>query len=219
METDCTGCYDRMIPNTLLTNAQTMGASRNSCIALGKVWKNLKHHVQTGHGTSNEYYPKLESTYQRGAGQGSAYTTLCSKVISYQIYGLLDKMDKATLTHPLTLTISSSSIAGYVDGLSMIFTPRETETTQQNTARITQSLSDMMERTGQKYEKLLHIAGGDLNLPKGHCYILTWHWNTDGTASANTIAQTSIDTKITHDRNTTKVSIPRKESTDPCKTL
>jgi hypothetical protein len=37
METDCTGCYDRMIPNTLLIDAQTMGASRNSCIALGKV--------------------------------------------------------------------------------------------------------------------------------------------------------------------------------------
>jgi hypothetical protein len=37
METDCTGCYDRMIPNTLLMNAQTMGASRNICIALGKV--------------------------------------------------------------------------------------------------------------------------------------------------------------------------------------
>jgi hypothetical protein len=55
METDCTGCYDRMIPNTLLMNAQTMGASRNSCIALGKVCKSLKHHVQTGHGTSNEY--------------------------------------------------------------------------------------------------------------------------------------------------------------------
>jgi hypothetical protein len=59
METDCTGCYDRMIPNTLLSNAQTMGASKNSCISLGKVWKNLKHHVQTGHGTSDNYYPKM----------------------------------------------------------------------------------------------------------------------------------------------------------------
>jgi hypothetical protein len=219
METDCTGCYDRMIPNTLLMNAQTMGASRNSCIALGKVWKNLKHHVQTGHGTSNEYYPKLESTYQGGAGQGSAYATLCWKGISYQIYGLLDKMDKATLTHPITLTISSSNTTGSVDDLSMIFTPRETETTQQNTARITQSLSDMMERTGQKYENLLHVAGGDLNLPKVHCYILTWHWNTNEKASTSTIAQTPIDTKMTHGRNTTKVNIPRKESTDSCKTL
>jgi hypothetical protein len=125
METDCTGCYDRMIPNTLLMNAQTMGASKNSCIALGKVWKNLKHHVQTGHKTSDHYYPKNDSTYQGGAGQGSAYATLCWKGISYQIYGLLDKMDKATLTHQTTLMISTSSTAGYVDGLSMIFTHKK----------------------------------------------------------------------------------------------
>jgi hypothetical protein len=219
METDCTGCYDRMNPNTLLMNAQTMGASRNSCIALGKVWKNLKHHVQTGHGTSIEHYPKLKSTYQGGAGQGSAYATLCWKGISYQIYGLLDKMDKATVTHPITNTHSSSNTAGYVDDLSMVFTPTEKETTHQNTTLITQSLSHMMERTGQKYEKLLHVAGGDLNLPKGHCYILTWHWNEDGTATAHTIAQTPINTRLTHGRNNTKVNIPRKETHEPCKTL
>jgi hypothetical protein len=35
METDCTGCYDRMIPNTLLMNAQNQGASKNLCKALG----------------------------------------------------------------------------------------------------------------------------------------------------------------------------------------
>jgi hypothetical protein len=198
METDCTGCYNRMIPNTHLMNAQTMGASRNSCIALGKVWKNLKHHTQTGHGTSNEYYPKLESTYQGGAGQGSAYATLCT---------------------PDPLTISSNNTACYFDDLSVVFTPSQSETTQQNTTRITQSLSDMMERTGQKYEKLFHVAVGDLNLPKGHCYILARHWNTDGTSAANTIAQTSIDTKLTHDRNTTRVNIPPKETMEPCKTL
>jgi hypothetical protein len=55
--------------------------------------------------------------------------------------------------------------------------------------------------------------------PKGHCYILTWRWNPYGTATANTIAKTPIDTKLTHGRNTTKVNIPQKESTDPCKTL
>jgi hypothetical protein len=101
-----------MVPKALLVNAKTMGASRNSCITLGKVWKNLKHHVQTGHGTSNDYYPKDETTYQGGAGQGSAYATLCWKGISYQIYRLLDKMDKATLAHPITLTLSTSNTAG-----------------------------------------------------------------------------------------------------------
>jgi hypothetical protein len=37
METDCTGFYDRIIPNTLLMKTHTMRASKNSCIALGKV--------------------------------------------------------------------------------------------------------------------------------------------------------------------------------------
>jgi hypothetical protein len=128
-------------------------------------------------------------------------------------------MDKATIIHPITLAISSSNTSGYVDDLSMLFTPQETETTQKNTSRITQYLSDMMERTGQKYEKLLHVAGGDLNLPKGHCYILTWHWHTNGAVSMNTISQTPIDTAMTHGRDTTKVKIPRKELTEPCKNL
>jgi hypothetical protein len=101
----------------------------------------------------------------------------------------------------------------------MIFTHNQKETTHQNTTRITQSLSAMMERTGQKYEKLLHIAGGDLNLPKGHCYILTWHWNLKGIAYMSSISQTHIDTHMTHGRDTTKVKIPRKETSESCKTL
>jgi hypothetical protein len=86
----------------------------------------------------------------------------------------------------------------------MIFTHNQKETSHQNTARITQSLSNMMERTGQKYEKLLHVAGGDLNLPKGHCYILTWHWDKKGIPSMNTISNTPIDMNMTHSRDETK---------------
>jgi hypothetical protein len=106
-----------------------------------------------------------------------------------------------------------------VDDLSMIFTHDKKETTHQNTNRITQSLSDMMERTGLKYKKLLHVAGGYLNLPKEHCYILIWKWDNRGISTMNKISDTPKNTNMTHGRDTTKVKIPSKETMEPFKTL
>jgi hypothetical protein len=76
-----------------------------------------------------------------------------------------------------------------------------------------------MDNTGHTYEKLLHVAGGDLNLPKGHCYIITWNWTIKGVATMNKIAQNPADTCTTHSRGTEIVKIPRKETMDLCKTL
>jgi hypothetical protein len=219
METDCTGCYDRMIPNTLLMNAHNQGASENSCKALGMVWSKLRHHVQTGQGVSKDYYPKDPNKYQGGAGQGSVYATLCWKGVTYQIYGLLDKQNQSTLTHPITLKLSIANSEGFVDDLSMLITYNHEETHDQNAKRISQTMTTMMERTTQKYEKLLFVAGGDLNLAKGHCYILTWKWDPKGTATMNTIEKTPAKIYLTHGRDKTRIIIPRKETNESCKTL
>jgi hypothetical protein len=219
METDCTGCYDRMIPNTLLMNAHNQGASENSCKALGMVWIKLRHHVQTCQGISKYYYPKDPNKYQGGSGQGSVYATFCWKGVTYQIYGLLDKQDQSTLAHPITLKISITNSEGFVDDLSMLIAYNHEETQDQNANRISQKLVTMMERTTQKYEKLLYVAGGDLNLAKGHCYILTLKWETKGIATMTTIEETPAEIYLTHGRDKTRVKIPRKERNESCKTL
>jgi hypothetical protein len=80
-------------------------------------------------------------------------------------------------------------------------------------------MATMMERTTQKYEKLLFVAGGNLNLAKGHCYILTWKWDPKGTATMNTIEETPAEIYLTHGRDNTRIKILRKETNESCKTL
>jgi hypothetical protein len=91
------------------------------------------------------------------------------------------------------------------------------ETHDQNANRISQNLTATMERTTTKYEKLLYVAGGDLNLAKGHCYILTWRWDTKGTATMTTIEETPGEIYLTHGRDTTREKNPRKKRTNHAK--
>jgi hypothetical protein len=101
----------------------------------------------------------------------------------------------------------------------MMITYNHEETHDQNAKRISQTMATMMERTTQKYEKLLFVAGGNLNLAKGHCYILTWKWNPKVTATMNTIEEAPAEIYLTHGRDNTRIKIPQKQTNEACKTL
>jgi hypothetical protein len=91
METDFSGCYDRIMPSVALINSRKFGASRTACQTLGKVLQGLQHHVNTAAGTRESHYPlEVSSEIHSGAGQGSVYATLCWEGITHQIIQILE---------------------------------------------------------------------------------------------------------------------------------
>jgi hypothetical protein len=77
METDYAGCYDRIMLTVALLKSRKFGATKPAYKTLGKVWKGLQHHVKTGAGVSETFYP-LEpgEEIRSGSGQSSVYATL-----------------------------------------------------------------------------------------------------------------------------------------------
>jgi hypothetical protein len=100
METDCAGCYDRIMPNVAQLNSSKLGASKPVCETLGKVWQGLQHHVKTGAGISETFYP-LEpgEEIRSGSSQGSVYANLCWEGITQQIIIILEREKSSSVTN------------------------------------------------------------------------------------------------------------------------
>jgi hypothetical protein len=68
MDTNATGCFDRIIPVLAEIACQTLEASGTSCKVLREVWQEQQHHVKVGQSVSDEVYPRYTATNQYGAG-------------------------------------------------------------------------------------------------------------------------------------------------------
>ena len=168
---DATGCYDRIIPPLASIHLQALGLGSQIATVLARLMFMATRHVKTKHGVSKKGIRTKHNAPLYGIGQGNgggpaiwlahltvmfyALGTLCQGMV---IYGI-------DMVHKLCMIGT-----GYVDDVTIIISVSKQE------PQTELSIKTRMKRIAQKWEQLLFITGGKLELSKCFWVPILWKW-------------------------------------------
>jgi hypothetical protein len=97
-DNDAKGCYDRIINGITLLSIRRLGYSKTSVHMLGKLWKKLEHHMNTGVLISDISYSSTVEKLIYGIGQETCSSPLLWALLPHLILKALEeKHDFITL--------------------------------------------------------------------------------------------------------------------------
>ena len=167
---DATGCYDRIIPPLASIHLQALGLHTQIATFLARLMFMARRHVKTKHGVSRKGIRTKKHSSLYGIGQGNgggpaiwlAHLTVMLTALSTLCYGLVI----AGVTKLRKLRTVGT---GYVDDVT-IFVSIDKETPQTMI-----SVKSQIKRIATKWEKLLFLTGGKLELTKCFWIPIIWH--------------------------------------------
>jgi len=212
-DNDATAAYDQMIPSQCMLVSVKNGVSEEEIQAKLTILKFMKYYVKTKYSVSVNYFCNSTLLVLLGLLQGSAAVGAIWAVNSSMLLDLLDAaFPKARFPSPRAHVYTERNSEAFVDDTSLW-----------NTA-MTQTLAALAvvaKQKAQRWENLVHVAGGGLNMLKNFYYAITWKWKPTGEAVMCT-KDDNPDISISLTSGTDKVNrhaIPRIEITEGKRTI
>ena len=204
---DATGCYDRILPPLASVHLQALGLSSSIATLLARLMFVAKRYVKTKHGVSVHSIRTTLGDPLFGIGQGNgggpaiwlahltvmftALSAICQGLVIYCLKGIEKLVAIGT---------------GYVDDVTLIASlhPEEPQTEK----RVRNKLKLMASR----WEKLLYLTGGKLELSKCFWIPIVWEWRKGEPVLLKKKRQV-YEMILTESESGNKVRIPRSHPT------
>ena len=207
LDSDATGCYDRISHNLLNIAQQRLGSRKEFTTAHARKLHNMLHKVLTANGISSKAFTKMLA----GIGQGSCnspsgWHSICEIIM--EAYRQLNPGCRwASPTEMIEVLVW---LAGFVDDV-VSFLGFAYECSWEEVLSKTQTLY-------RSWQKLLETAGGSLFLDKSS-YLMVY-WIEDRRNNELVMAlKANNPGNITLETNNTSVTIKRKDRSEACKDL
>jgi len=200
---DATGCYDRILPPLAVLHLQALGLSTSIAVMLARLMFVAKRHVKTQHGVSKDSIQTNNANPLFGIGQGNGggpAIWLSHLTVMFTALSAICTGFKATCIKGIEWITTVGT--GYVDDVTLMTTVDFDE--PQTEHRVKAKIYKMANR----WEKLLYLTGGKLELSKCFWIPVTWKWKhgnpimTSGTGMHTNLV-------LTESESGQKINIPR----------
>jgi len=175
MDFDASSCYDRIIPSLSSLVSRSYGQHRKTCFIHGRFLRNAKFKLKTKLGVSDISYSHCKDYPIYGTGQGSS----CSP----PIWGLIsDKLFKvhaaggngANFVSPDAKVVEHVGAVGFVDDTT------EAINDFTNDSATPSLIVDKATKDAQRWNDLLAITGGALEIPKCKFHLASYKFSASG---------------------------------------
>ena len=168
---DATGCYDRIIPPLASVHLQALGLDSSIATFLARLMYVAKRYVKTKHGVSKSNIRTTTDYPLFGIGQGNgggpaiwlAHLTVMFSALAAICQGF-------TVCCIKGIEFLRTVGTGYVDDVTLFVSIENTS--PQTELQVKKKLKHM----ASKWEKILHLTGGKLELTKCFWVPVTWNW-------------------------------------------
>jgi hypothetical protein len=170
-DNDASACYDRIIIALAMLAARKCGMPIHAIRTHADALFFMRYAVKTIYGISEETYHGTVFEPLFGTGQGSGASPSAWLTLVVILLQTLDRIvpDRINFSSPKGDLHHSRLVDAFVDDTYLGFT------SSSNTATF-ESLVTRLQDIAQKWERLLHLSGGKLNLAKCSWYIMRWEW-------------------------------------------
>ena len=213
---DAEACYDRIIPAINGISHLSKGMPLSAIHLQNSLLLNMKYSVRTAHGTSSTTWTNSEADPKFGLGQGGGWSPPGWASLSTDMIHTHAKVSDHGMTIPSVIgseDSTSRTIDAYVDDANNGVNDGD----QQDDIKYTELLM-RLEQSSQQWERILNITGGNLNLQKCFCSLLTWKWDCE-TPSPSTLLEEPGEMEITNSVTGRRATIERLESNQSFKLL
>ena len=207
LDSDATGCYDRIPHNLLNIAQQRLGCRKEFTTAHARTLHNMLHKILTAHGISSKAFTKMLAGIGQGSCNGpSGWHSICEIIM--EAYRQLNP--GCRWASPNEVIEVLVWLAGFVDDV-VSFLGFVDEC----------SWEEALNRTQQSYrswQKLLENTGGSLSLEKSSYSMV--YWIKDKQKNELVMAKKSnTPGNITLETQNKSVIIERKDPSEACKDL
>jgi len=170
-DNDASACYDRILVHLGMLAARRVGMPDNAVRIHADTLKNMHYKVKTVFGISNDSYTGEPRQPLFGTGQGSGASPAVWLTLVVVLMNTLDRLTKerTRFRSPDSPMHHKRLIDAFVDDTSLVFND-----SQQLMAP--EQLTRQMEQIAQRWERLLALSGGALNLKKCSWHMMYWEW-------------------------------------------
>jgi hypothetical protein len=169
MENDAKSCYDRMVPSLTMLISRSFGIRKEVCKTVGRTFERTRHHIATANGISRRSFGYSPDKPIFGSWQGATKSVINWVLMSSLIQQIhSDKVKGAEFESTDGKTRVTQTTVGFVDDNNNCVTGEKRHITQ------------LLQESAQKWEKLLFSSGGMLELNKCFTYIIKWDQDNEG---------------------------------------
>ena len=213
---DAEACYDRIIPAINGISHMSKGMPASAIRLQNSILLNMKYSVKTAHGTSTMTWTNSEEDPKFGLGQGGGWSPPGWASLSTDMINTHGKTTEHGMTIPSVTGSDDSTtrtIDAYVDDANNGVNDGDNQTSTPYF-----ELLNQLEQSSQKWERILNITGGNLNLTKCFCSLLTWQWQCE-LPKPSSVFEEPGDIEITNSATGVRSTIERLESNQAFKLL
>ena len=211
---DATACYDRIIPG--LGNLASRSHGLHRCVALvqGHTLEDVRYHLKTNLGITEENYTHCEIYPIYGTGQGSGNSPTVWLVISSVLFNCYESRAHGALFESPDRSISLQLYrVGFVDDTQSYINKFEDDEPPSP-----EEMIRLLTHDSQLWSDLLWASGGALELPK--CLYHHWHYYFHPTGTPILYArQTGPDVVLSTGDRTASETVPFRSPYNAHKTL
>lgn len=215
-DNDAKACYDRIVMSLYYLRSSQIGLDSLGNRFMDEWLSTAKYFLKTHLGVSEEFYQSTIDHYLHGSGQGGRASPPIWVIVSALLFLCMAKrFNGATLTDPAELLSISHIMQAFVDD-STIWTNNFLSNLlgQQDPSEI----ANRLQTAAQYWERLLHVSGGKLELPKCFYYLVCWTFDREGRPLLRREGLPS-SLAIFQSDNGQLTEIPRKDNSSPTRTL
>ena len=174
---DATACYDRIIPGVGNLASRSHGLHRNVAIVQGSTLQEVKYHLKTQLGVTDEYYQHCTISPIYGTGQGSGNSPTVWLVVSSILFRCYSATaNGARFESPDGSVIIDLYRVGFVDDTCCYVNLFRRDTPPDPI-----ELIQLLQHDSQLWSDLLWKSGGALELPKCTYHYSQYDFAVDGT--------------------------------------
>jgi hypothetical protein len=174
---DATACYDRIIPGVGNLASRAHGLHRHVAIVQGKTLEEVRYHLKTQLGVTDDHYKHCEVSPVYGTGQGSGNSPTVWLVISSILFTCYSaKAHGARFESPDKSICVDIFRVGFVDDTASYindFSSRKPPSPEE--------MIQWLTHDSQLWSDLLYKSGGSLELPKCTYHFSQYKFASDGT--------------------------------------
>ena len=174
--TDCDAkaCYDRVIPLVLYLSYSKAGLPHAACVWLCKSLTQMKYHVTTAHGISDNCSMSTPERTLYGVGQGATDAPTGWLFISTILSQTQDDLGQGcTIADPTSTKTVTWTHVIFVDDTYLIHSLADPEATPTQIATV-------VEKDVNLWNKGIYTSGGKLEATKTKYYIIYWRFRPNG---------------------------------------
>jgi hypothetical protein len=174
---DATACYDRILPGVGNLASRTHGLHRNVALVQGKTLEEVRYHLKTTLGVSDEHYQHCAASPVFGTGQGSGNSPTIWLVISSILFSCYSKRAYGAMFESPDKSVQAAIFrVGFVDDTASYINDFCSDVPPTPNELIMKLTHD-----SQLWSDLLYKSGGSLELPKCTYHFSHYRFATDGT--------------------------------------